>query len=119
MKELRWLLKFISIELILDFDLEIFTNWIKEIDPLVYIGYDNYEWRLSEPTLEKTLNLVNELRKFTLVVVKTIRNAWSEEQQTLVNHTSNSKRKPSQTNEYEHFKQYLGLMHEISLKNHV
>ena len=76
MVELDWDKKFISIEPILDFNLDIFVKWIREIDPLiVYIGYDNYNNGLPEPKLAKTLKLVEELEEFTLVLRKTIREA--------------------------------------------
>ncbi len=79
MKMLRWPLKFVSIEPIMDFDLDIFTGWIKEIAPfMVYIGYDNYNWKLPEPPLAKTRKLIVKLEDFTLVLRKTIRPAWNE-----------------------------------------
>ena len=75
MKELRWKNKFVSIEPILDFDLEAFTEWIREIKPvMVYIGYDNYGNKLPEPPLEKTKALIQSLQGFTEVRVKTLRN---------------------------------------------
>lgn len=81
MKELDWELKFISIEPILDFDLYTFVKWIKEINPfMVYVGYDNYNNKLPEPRVEKTLRLINKLSEFTLVIRKTIRPAWYEKQ---------------------------------------
>jgi len=81
MKKLKWKLKFISIEPILDFDLYIFTKWIQEINPfMVYVGYDNYNNKLPEPPLEKTRKLITKLSKFTLVIQKTIRPAWYEKQ---------------------------------------
>lgn len=79
MKELEWELKFISIEPILDFDMDIFIKWIKDIDPfMVYVGYDNYGWKLPEPPLTKTQELIKRLSEFTLVIKKTIRPAWNE-----------------------------------------
>jgi len=78
-KKLDWNKKFISIEPILDFDLEIFWRWIDEIRPIMtYIGYDNYNHRLPEPALSKTLKFIEKLREITLVVKKTIRPAWNE-----------------------------------------
>jgi len=80
MAELDWDKKFIAIEPILDFDLEEFVGWIREIDPLiVYIGYDNYDNCLPEPELAKTLKLIERLEEFTLVLRKTIRRAYWEE----------------------------------------
>jgi protein gp37 len=68
MTELPWKNKLISIEPIMDFDLEDFTALVKNIKPaIVYVGYDNYGSNLPEPSLDKTLKLVSELEKFTKV----------------------------------------------------
>lgn len=86
MRDLDWSLKFISIEPVLDFDLDIFTKWIEEMNPfMVYVGYDNYNNKLPEPPLNKTLELMKRLEEFTLVLRKTIRPAWNE---TLHKYTS-------------------------------
>ena len=70
---------FVSIEPVLDFDLEIFVACIKAIKPwAVAVGYDNYGHHLPEPPLEKTLRLIQELEKFTTVYRKTVRKAWWE-----------------------------------------
>jgi len=70
---------FISIEPILDFNLETFVYYLKAIKPkMVCVGYDNYDNKLPEPMLNKTEQLINELSKFTEVVKKTIRKAWYE-----------------------------------------
>ncbi len=88
MKELKWDMKFVSIEPILDFDLEEFVEWIREINPfLVYVGYDNYNWKLPEPPLSKTLKLIRKISEFTLVVKKTIRPAWNE---SIINYKNKS-----------------------------
>lgn len=79
MKSLDWPLKFVSIEPVLDFDIDVFTRWIEDINPfMVYIGYDNYGNKLPEPPLNKTLELIDRLEDFTLVIRKTIRPAWNE-----------------------------------------
>lgn len=63
--------KMISIEPIMDFDLEVFTCWIKSIAPeFVSIGADSKGNNLSEPSWEKTKQLIEELKKFTEVKVK-------------------------------------------------
>jgi len=70
----------VSIEPILDFRLETFVDMILKIEPeFIYVGYDNYNNKLPEPPLEKTLRLIKELRDqgFT-VYEKTIRKAWYE-----------------------------------------
>jgi len=79
MKTLGWPRKHVSIEPIMDFDLATLVGWMKEINPeLVSVGYDNYKHYLPEPSLHKTLQLIQELEKFTKVERKTIRNAWEK-----------------------------------------
>ena len=80
MKEIEWDKKFISIEPILDFDFDEFASHLKEISPImIYIGYDNYNHKLPEPPLPKVLNLINELSKYPILIIrKTIRPAWFE-----------------------------------------
>lgn len=71
--------KFLSIEPIMDFDLEELSQWVELINPdIVAVGYDNYGNRLVEPRLDKTLALIGELEKFTTVMRKTIRKAGNE-----------------------------------------
>ena len=71
---------FISIEPILDFDPLTFLNLILEVDPgAIAIGYDNYNHRLPEPSLEKTLNLIKTLKQTAQNIhEKTLRKAWWE-----------------------------------------
>jgi protein gp37 len=77
MAKLQWENKLISMEPILDFDLETIVQWMKEIVPaIVYIGYDNYGNKLTEPSLAKTEQLITQLQSFTKVRRKTIRKAW-------------------------------------------
>jgi len=74
MSRLRWNNKHISIEPIVNFDLKIFIQWMKDIDPrIVSVGYDNYNCGLVEPSLSKTAKLIEELREFTEVECKTLR----------------------------------------------
>jgi len=79
MINLDWNMKFLSIEPILDFTSE-FWEKIVEINPfMIYVGYDNYSNRLPEPTLDKTLQLIQKLsEEGFLVLKKTIRRAWYE-----------------------------------------
>jgi len=66
--------KIITIEPILNFSLNIFVRWIKDIKPIrVYIGYDTKKSNLIEPSLKKTLELCEELSKFTKVKTKLLR----------------------------------------------
>jgi hypothetical protein len=79
MIQLNWNKKFVAIEPTLDFDIKEFIRWILEIKPLmVYIGYDNYNNKLPEPPLNKTLKLIEDLTGSTLIIKKTIRPAWNE-----------------------------------------
>lgn len=65
--------KFVSIEPIMDFDLDTLVSWIKDLKPeMVAAGYDNYKNGLVEPTLEKTNRLIVELGEFTKVYIKTL-----------------------------------------------
>ena len=61
----------VSIEPILDFDLDVFTKWIKEIDPeFVSIGADSQNHHLLEPPADKIKALIKELKTFTKVIEK-------------------------------------------------
>ncbi len=79
MIELDWDAKFLSIEPILDFSPK-FWKKVEKINPfMIYIGYDNYSYKLPEPSLDKTLFLIKKLRdNGFLVLEKTIRRAWYE-----------------------------------------
>ena len=49
----------------MSFNLEQFANWIMNINPLaVFIGYNSHpkQARLSEPSMEKTLDLIVKLK---------------------------------------------------------
>jgi len=74
MKKLPFKNRIISIEPIMDFDLETFVKWIKDINPImVHVGYDNYNNNLPEPSLSKTYQLIDQLRAFTRVKTLTLR----------------------------------------------
>jgi len=71
--------KMISIEPIIDFDLDDFVDEIESIRPdFVYVGYDNYNYGLPEPLLPKTKALIAELQKFTDVRTKSYSKATCE-----------------------------------------
>jgi DNA repair photolyase len=76
---LKWDKKFISIEPIMEFT-DYFPLKIAEIKPLmVFVGYDNYRNRLPEPSLQRTMWLMDELERRGIEVRrKTIRPAWYE-----------------------------------------
>lgn len=71
--------KMLTIEPILQFDHGILLSWILKIKPeIVYIGYDNHKCRLPEPIPEETKLLIERMKLFTEVRVKTLRKAWYE-----------------------------------------
>ncbi len=60
--------KMVTIEPIMDFDLDIFVDLINDIKPeQVNIGADSGHNNLPEPSKEKVLQLITELEKFTKV----------------------------------------------------
>jgi protein gp37 len=62
---------FISIEPILDFDLDIFAKWIEEIHPLfVSIGADSKGHNLVEPSKEKILALIKKIKDMDIEIKK-------------------------------------------------
>jgi protein gp37 len=70
--------KMISIEPIMDFDPEAFVGWLKEISPVVvHVGYANYNQHIPEPTLDKTAELIEELKSFTKVKILRLREKYS------------------------------------------
>jgi len=63
--------KAISIEPVMDFDLPVMTEWVKEIKPeLVEVGADNYSYHLPEPAKSKTTALLEVLRAIVPRVVE-------------------------------------------------
>lgn len=56
----------ISIEPILNFDLQPLIRWMRAIKPVkVAVGYDSLNNNLPEPSKTKTLKLIKELEEFT------------------------------------------------------
>lgn len=63
--------KFISIEPIMDFDLDVFVEWIRDIQPeIVEVGADNYHNNLPEPSPEKVRALLEALKGFVPTVIE-------------------------------------------------
>lgn len=61
--------KFLTVEPILDFDVEILGKWIGEISPdFLNIGADSKGHNLPEPTMTKIHALVDELKKYGIEV---------------------------------------------------
>ena len=57
--------KFVTIEPVLDFDVDILAKWIGEINPeFLNLGADSKNHNLPEPTVEKIFALVDELKKY-------------------------------------------------------
>ena len=76
--ELNHKRKFVTVEPILSFGVS-FSVLIQTVNPeFVYVGYDNHNCKLPEPSLTETQRLIKELEKFTEVRVKTLRKAWWE-----------------------------------------
>ena len=66
-------LKMITIEPVIDFDLETMISWMENINPImIWLGYDSKRNRLSEPEIEKVRELQWELslRGFTVILKK-------------------------------------------------
>lgn len=73
-RSIKWHEKWVSIEPVMEFDLAIFTTWLKNIAPkVVYIGYDNYGNNLPEPALIKVQQFISVISSFTEVRTKTLR----------------------------------------------
>lgn len=63
--------RMVSIEPIMDFDLNMMVDWIKEINPIfVSIGADSKKHNLPEPPKEKIISFIIQLRRFTKVILK-------------------------------------------------
>lgn len=61
----------ITIEPILDFDLDVMLSWIEQLSPdWVSIGADSKNNNLPEPSPEKIVSLIRELREITKVIIK-------------------------------------------------
>jgi hypothetical protein len=74
--------KIVTVEPVLDFDVEIMAKWVREIGPEVcYVGYDSKRNYLPEPELYKVEVLMKKLKEITDVRAKTIRKAWWEDQE--------------------------------------
>lgn len=80
--EVKHGLKMVTIEPVMDFDMNVMVSWIENISPcMIWLGYDSGKNHLPEPKLEKVKNLYWELGCLGFVVVlKTIRKAWNEDE---------------------------------------
>jgi DNA repair photolyase len=60
--------QYITIEPIMDFDLDTFVAMIKEINPIqVNIGADSGGHNLPEPSKDKLLEFIDQIQKFTII----------------------------------------------------
>lgn len=70
-KAIEWPRKILTVEPIMEFDHDIFYEWIVDLKPeLVWIGYNSRskQVKLPEPSLEKTQLLIAELRSHGIEV---------------------------------------------------
>jgi poly-D-alanine transfer protein DltD len=71
--------KIVTIEPVLDLDVEIMERWVREIRPeTCYVGYDSKKNYLQEPEFGEAQILMEKLKKITIVRAKTVRKAWLE-----------------------------------------
>lgn len=69
--ELKWNRKFVSIEPIMEFDIDTMVKWIRSIRPaFISIGADSKRSNLPEPSPEKVRKLIEELGLITEIHVK-------------------------------------------------
>ena len=78
--KIRHSLKMVTIEPVIEFDMDGMVSWIENINPcMVWLGYDSGKNRLPEPELKKVKELYWQLgQKGFMVVLKKIRKAWNE-----------------------------------------
>jgi len=63
-------LKMVTVEPVMDFDLNVMVHWIKKINPcMVWIGYDSKSNKLPEPELLKVLELHWQLSKAHITTI--------------------------------------------------
>jgi len=79
-KKINHKLKMVTVEPILDFEIDYMVEWITALDPvMVWMGYDSKNCKLPEPSLREFRELhwrLSELGFF--VILKTVRKAWWE-----------------------------------------
>jgi hypothetical protein len=64
-------LTFVSIEPLMDFDLDVLVTWMELLNPnIIEVGADNYHNHLPEPEWGKVEELLKELRKICPTVVE-------------------------------------------------
>lgn len=79
MLELEHPRKIVTVEPVLDFNVEVLESWVRSIGPeAVYIGYDSKRNYLPEPESYKVKALMKKLAETTIVRPKLLRPAWWE-----------------------------------------
>ena len=59
--------RFVTIEPVLDFDVDILAGWIRDIKPtFINLGADSKNHNLPEPTVEKIMQLVSKLKEYDI-----------------------------------------------------
>ena len=62
MRDLKWNRKFVTIEPVMDFDVDVLSDWIADINPeFLNLGADSKNHNLSEPSMTKIDMLVDAL----------------------------------------------------------
>jgi DNA repair photolyase len=75
--------KIVTIEPVLDFDVEIMVKWVRSVGPEVcYVGCDSKRNYLPEPELRKVKVLMKKLKESIDVRAKTMRKAWWEDRES-------------------------------------
>lgn len=78
LKSLDYPRKVVTIEPVLDFDLDVFVHWIKSINPeYVWLGYNSRpkQVQMPEPDEEKIVRFITELKKNNIPIkAKDLRN---------------------------------------------
>ena len=63
-------LKMVTIEPVIDFDLDVMLKWMKDVNPcMIWLGYDSKKNHLPEPELDKVKELYWELGRAGYVVI--------------------------------------------------
>jgi len=62
--------KMVTIEPVIDFDIDVMLDWMKNIKPLmIWLGYDSRNNNLPEPSLEKFKELFWALSKEKFIII--------------------------------------------------
>lgn len=71
MKEVAHPHKFLSIEPVMSFNLEVFVDWVADIKPeMIEIGADNYHNNLPEPQPQYLIKFLETIKRYTPIVIE-------------------------------------------------